>query len=627
MAQHAAARGGGGHGRAGGLGPGGGDIQQEWYGNAPRPAPLFTPYLILVYALTFLGVCNLVRFYRSPPSEAARNRTLYVLLGVSCSLLGGIFDSLPPLMTVYPVSMVGNLFFAFFTAVAILKHNLLDARLVIKKGFVYSVVSAIIVGVYVVLLFSLNLLFQHKATSVPLVGNMAAVLTAAILLKPLLDRVQYLADRWFARQCYDHLRALEAFSRETKDITDLSKLTRALEEAVTLAMGAEHVRLLVPSGNGARFVSPAERSSNGTRPFRLQASSPITEWLRSHDDILREDDLRILPEFLKLSGKERAQLEHFQVEMFIPVKYRNELAGILMLSRKRSEGHYSEEDLGLLRAVVNQTSVGLENARLFASVLFQRTRLEQLLGRVMRAQEDERKRLSMELHDSPVQWLTSVVYRLEASLELLRKGEYASTRQELEDVREALDTTLAELRRTTAGLRPPELEKVGLLKALRRHAHAFERDTSVLVNLEEIGMVPRLPISVELTAYRVVQEALSNVRKHAEATDVLIQLELDQEALNVVVRDNGVGFDVDDARRTDSGTLGLGTAWKSGPGCWAARCASGRRSEWGPRSRCGYRWSGSPTSSASPTSPAPLFKRALQERRCSNEQDSSLSGG
>ena len=116
------------------------EMELAWYGYAPRPGQFFIPYLAVVYSINFLGIWNLVRYYRNPPSEAARNRTIYILPGVGCSLLGGLVDSLPPLMSTYPIGMLGNLLLAFFTAVAILKHNLLDARVVIKKGVVYSIV-------------------------------------------------------------------------------------------------------------------------------------------------------------------------------------------------------------------------------------------------------------------------------------------------------------------------------------------------------------------------------------------------------------------------------------------------------------------------------------------------------
>ena len=533
------------------------DMEERWYGYAPRFGPLYVPYLIAVYGLTFMGVRNLVAYYRDPPSRAARNRTTYVLLGVGCALVGGVLDSLPPLMAVYPVGMLGNLLFALFTAVAILKHNLLDVRVAIEKGFVYSVVSAVILGIYVALLFSLNLVFQDSVSPHSWPGSLAAVLTAAILLKPVLTRVQRVADRWFWRRRYDYLRALESFSHETRDITNLRQLGLVLEQSITLAMSAERVRLLVPSTRTGRFSSETDRGSRGVRPFTLRASSPIVAWLESHHGVLTQQDLQTEPEFLSLSGAERSMLADFKSELMIPLKSSGELAGILVLSKKRSEEPYSDEDLSLLNAAANQTAMGLANARLFASVVSQRTRLEQLLEKVIWAQEEERKRLSMELHDSPLQWLTSAVYRLEACLEYFHRGQEARARDELQEVQEVLDTTLAELRHTTVALHPPALEKVGLVEALSGYVAAFRRDTDIPCRFEADEVVPRLVAAAELAVYRVVQEALSNVRKHSKASEVHVQLGADGGWFRASVRDDGIGFEVEDSRRPDEGHLGL----------------------------------------------------------------------
>ena len=532
-------------------------MQERSYGYAPRFGPLYIPYLLVVYSLTLLSVRNLISYYRNPPSPAARNRTTYVLVGVGCALVGGVFDSMPQFIALYPLGMLGNLLFAFFTAIAILKHHLLDVRVAVEKGFVYSVVSAVILGVYVTILFSLNLLVQDSAGAYSWPGGLAAVLTAAILLRPVLNRVQRVADRWFSRRRYDYLRALESFSHETRDITDLRELAMVLEQSITLAMGAERVRLLVPAPRTGRFRSVTDQDVRAASSVTLQPNSPIITWLKSHDGALTREVFQMEPVFLSLAASERTQIETFNAELVVPLKNAGELTGILVLARRRSEEPYSEEDLSLLRAAANQTAMGLVNARLFANVVSQRTRLEQLLERVIKAQEEERKRLSLELHDAPVQWLTSAVYRVEACIEYFNRGQQPRARKELLEIQHVLDTTLDELRQTTAALHPPALDKIGLVKALARYSEAFERDTGMICYFDSTGTVPRFPAQEELAVYRVIQEALSNVRKHAQATTVRVRLEYANGVLAASVRDDGIGFEIEDSRRTAYGRLGL----------------------------------------------------------------------
>ena len=209
----------------------------------------------------------------------------------------------------------------------------------------------------------------------------------------------------------------------------------------------------------------------------------------------------------------------------------------------------------LLKRVLER--VQRANARRFAEAIVQRTRVEQLLERLIHAQEDERKRLSLELHDSPIQWLTSGVYRLEACLGFFERGDYARVNQELEQVRQVLDTTLTELRHTAAALHPSELEKVGLVKSLERYANSFEQDTGIRCQFKEDGSILRMEAATELGIYRVLQEALSNVRKHSRATSVLMEISLRRGAILASVGDNGIGFDMNDRRATGSAHLGI----------------------------------------------------------------------
>ena len=424
-------------------------------------------------------------------------------------------------------------------------------------GFVYAQVILLSLGVYVSSVLLLNILFLNNLFALTWPINLAGVLILVSLVGQMTAWAQRTVDLSLQRNRANYRRALEIFDRQTKDITDLRLLALTVEQAITLATGAEDVRLLLLTDNGFQFAPVSERTSEDCPPIRLMSSSPIVTWMRFHEDALRRENLETGSLDMDLSAQEYADLDNCRIQLLIPVKYREELAGILTLAKKRSAETYSEEDLRLLQGAVSHTAMWIANARLIAGAYSQQARLEQLLERSIRAQEDERKRLAMELHDSPVQWLTSAAYHLEACMELFRKGYQHLTRVELEEAQRSLDRTLEELRYTSAALHPSQLEKVGLTKALARCGDAFEQDTGIITSFQDTEQVPRFLDPVELAVYRVVQEALSNVRKHSRATEVQLRIGLHNGAFWATIRDNGVGFVTDNNHINENQHLGL----------------------------------------------------------------------
>ena len=438
-----------------------------------------------------------------------------------------------------------------------LRQNPLDLRSILSMALVYLMSGVALLSIYVVVLIFVNLSLKGDVLAVSWLSSLTAVIAAFAFLKPVLGQVRKFAGMWSHRRRDNYLRAQKIFSRYCQDISDQRLLALTTEQAITLATDAADVRLLVPADNGMQFISASERISPNSSTYHLRASSSIVTWLRFHDDALSREDLLTGRRALPISPQEWIALQDSKVQLLIPMKHREELAGILAVASKRSGEPYSEVDMILLHAAASEMAAWVSNAGRFASVDAERARLEQLLERAVHDREEERKRIAMELHDSPVQWVTSAIYHVEACLGLLPKGEKKGARKQLEIVHRALDKSLQELRQTASALHPPELEKVGLEKCLARHADIFELETGILTNFQAFGPVPRLDAPVELAAYRVVQEALSNVRKHSNATEVSLQLGMHNGALWAILKDNGEGFEVDDGSSTDSTQLGL----------------------------------------------------------------------
>jgi signal transduction histidine kinase len=166
-----------------------------------------------------------------------------------------------------------------------------------------------------------------------------------------------------------------------------------------------------------------------------------------------------------------------------------------------------------------------------------------LLERVFSAQEEERRYIARELHDGTSQSLMSLVVRLRA----IESTAAPATQQALHDVRQLAKATLEEVGRIAHGLHPVILDELGLEQAVRRHAAEFAASHGLKIDVHMHGLrgLGRLPQSVELMLYRIVQEALRNVARHAEASTVSVLLERARDYLRLIVEDDGKGFAVE----------------------------------------------------------------------------------
>jgi len=181
-----------------------------------------------------------------------------------------------------------------------------------------------------------------------------------------------------------------------------------------------------------------------------------------------------------------------------------------------------------------------------------------LLSQLITAQEQERKRISSDIHDGPLQELGAELLAIDRAQRMLQNGKTADAMEELHTLRSWLRQTVSNLRTVITDLRPPLLDTTGLLKALDNLFARFTRDTGVEVDFESI-IGGRLHPTLETVCYRIVQEALANVRQHAKAEKVLIQMHRIEGSLELVVSDNGRGFDLREAmeRSLATGHIGL----------------------------------------------------------------------
>lgn len=338
-------------------------MQVKPYGYAPTGGLLLLFMILFGYAFVVAALVNLIKFSRSAPYAEERNRSAYVITGLVFSMAGGVFDLLPLLgLDLYPGGIIGTIIFCLFTTLAIVKYHLLDIHLLIRKGVAYFLMSATVAIPYVGIILLFNQLFKE---TLPLWAHVVLLVLLALVLQPLWSRMQRLVDRWFYRERYDFLRALEDFSLATHRISDLEQLGSSLVQLTSRALQASSVHLLLLSSSG--HFNVASSTGKITFQFSLGSRSPLVRWLQSNKRILHRQDLHIIPQLQSLTAREIDGLKKIQTELLVPIVTREEeLVGVLILGEKLSEQPYSTEDERLVLTVANRIVIELENAYLYS---------------------------------------------------------------------------------------------------------------------------------------------------------------------------------------------------------------------------------------------------------------------
>ncbi len=240
--------------------------------------------------------------------------------------------------------------------------------------------------------------------------------------------------------------------------------------------------------------------------------------------------------------------------MGVPIVVGGRTLGFCGLTKGES-GFFTAEHMRLADTVVAQASVAIQNAALFQQVQSSGERLQWLSRRLVQVQENERKAVARELHDQAGQALTSL------KIGLRQLGHEVSQTPGLEvsiaELYKITDLVLDDLHRLAVNLRPAMLDQLGLVVAISDHVANLNQQQQLHVQFEAIGFgdQARLPADVETALYRIVQEALTNVVRHAGASRVDLLLHLYLDRVRLTIEDDGVGFDAESA--TGPGHLGL----------------------------------------------------------------------
>jgi signal transduction histidine kinase len=323
---------------------------------------------------------------------------------------------------------------------------------------------------------------------------------------------------------------------------DLGRLLQLVTDRLRELIGARLVAIALPAGDEMRLEAAAGDRANELVgvTFRREGSKAGRVLARRHSE--RLDSILEDPEV----DQAMTRLFGATTGLFVPLLARDEAIGVVIAHDKLgADPRFGDADLRLAEQFAGRAAIAVDLSRRVA---------RDALRRVVAGQELERQRLARELHDETGQALTSIVL----GLKTVEDAEsLAAIRQAISELRDLVVATLQDVRRLAVELRPKALDDFGLAAALERLVQTFTEATGIPGHLEASLRDERLPSEVETTLYRIVQESLTNVVKHAGARHVSIVVMRRDRVATAIIEDDGEGFDPGDAPDRGIGLLGM----------------------------------------------------------------------
>jgi signal transduction histidine kinase len=410
----------------------------------------------------------------------------------------GLFEVLLDLVY-FPIYYLGILFAGVCIGISITRHQLWNIDFLINRTLVYSLLTAAVVSLYVFVVGILGTTVQGRSN---LLVSILATGLVAVLVQPLRDRLQRGVNRLM-------------YGDRDDPVTVLSRLGERLE--ATIAPDAVLPALVETVAQTLKLPYAAITCGAGVHGNIAAAYGEPTEHL-----------------------------------VQLPLLYRGEIIGQLVVSLRAPDEKFNPADDHLLKNIAHQAGMAVHAVSLTADLQLSRQRL-------VMAREEERRRLRRDLHDGLGPTLASQGLKLAAVKQLL-EHDPSSAVALLDQVMAQNQSTVEEVRHLVYGLRPPALDELGLVPAIRDYVFGMDGKSTLQIQITEPEAgLPPLSAAVEVAAYRIVLEALTNVIRHAQAKHCQIQFVLNTKdnhrALEVEIRDDGIGLPR--ARRSGVGTRAM----------------------------------------------------------------------
>lgn len=348
---------------------------------------------------------------------------------------------------------------------------------------------------------------------------------------------------------------LSSIDRQLLGIMDMHKVLDIILQQVMVLMRSQFVGVaMVDVENRQGHWRAAKGNRSPLVGNSIAVSSELIAMLESRDHLVLEECRS--GNTASMPGLSALRAEEIISVAFFPLVVNTEPRGLLAVGFHQPH-KFADREIRALVSIAEKVSIALSSSELHENLLKREKELELLSGARVQAQEEERRGISREIHDGLGQLLTAIKLNLEILEDSLPSNKDAGKR--IGEVKQLLDSVLKEAREISYNLMPSVLDDFGLGPGLQSLCEQFSQRTGLKVSFHEHGLKERLNPDVEIGLYRIVQEALNNVAKHAMAKEVEVQIVRHKSRLRLTIEDDGKGMDtaVPVPKPTERGGTGL----------------------------------------------------------------------
>ena len=315
------------------------------------------------YVLMFFTFVDLINGARKTDNPVQANRLRYLVIALSFTILVSVINFTE--LGKYPIDIAANMITAIIIAYAILRLQLLEIRVVLRLGILYSITTTIFGAIYYLVIYlSMDMFRIVSGENIFWIATIIAFFTA-LILTPFRNSIQTWIDKVFYRERYNAGLMLQRLSEATASLMDMEDITRLILDEVTTTLHLEKGAIYVKQNPYGQFFLFAQHNLDSDIAETFRNDHPMLQWLSSNNQVLTRHQLSNLPIFKGLWHQEKVELDNLGMELFIPLQAKGKLVGLLMTGKKLSTQVYTQEDQQTLITLGNQMAVAIENARLY----------------------------------------------------------------------------------------------------------------------------------------------------------------------------------------------------------------------------------------------------------------------